>query len=48
MADRGAVSFNIPDKWFLAKLEPHVEIHDGHPPDDNAHLGHILALSAGD
>jgi hypothetical protein len=36
--DRGAVSFNIPESWILAKLEPHVELHDNEPPDDNARL----------
>jgi hypothetical protein len=36
--DRGAVSFNIPEGWLLAKLEPHVELHDNPPPDDNARL----------
>jgi hypothetical protein len=36
--DRGAVSFNIPEGWLLAKLEPHVEMHDNPPPNDNARL----------
>jgi hypothetical protein len=35
--DRGAVSFNVPDSWLLAKLEP-LEIHDAPPPDDNVRL----------
>ncbi|MBX3061340.1 MAG: hypothetical protein KF726_00090 [Anaerolineae bacterium] len=35
--DRGTVSFNIPQDWILAKLEP-VEIHDGEPPNDNARI----------
>ncbi len=38
VADRGAVSFNIPEAWFVAKFEPHLEIHDGQPPDDNARI----------
>lgn len=36
--DRGAVSFNIPEKWFLAKLEPTIEIHDAEPPNDNTRI----------
>jgi len=36
--ERGAVSFNIPESWILAKLEPQVELHDGEPPNDNARL----------
>lgn len=36
--DRGAVSFNIPENWILAKLEPAVELHDNPPPNDNARL----------
>lgn len=36
--DRGAVSFNIPESWVLAKMEPNLEIHDGEPPNDNARL----------
>ncbi|MFN8371889.1 MAG: hypothetical protein U0694_03290 [Anaerolineae bacterium] len=35
--DRGAVSFNIPEKWVLHKLDP-VEIYDVEPPDDNARI----------
>jgi hypothetical protein len=35
--DRGAVSFNIPRDWILAKMQP-VEIHDQAPPNDNARL----------
>lgn len=35
--DRGAVSFNIPEAWFVAKFEP-IEIHDAKPPDDNARI----------
>ena len=35
--DRGAVSFNIPQEWFVARHEP-FEMHDGEPPDDNARL----------
>lgn len=35
--DRGAVSFNIPKNWIVAKTEP-FEMHDNEPPDDNARL----------
>jgi hypothetical protein len=35
--DRGAVSFNFPDTWIVAKMEP-LELHDGEPPNDNARL----------
>jgi hypothetical protein len=35
--DRGAVSFNVPESWLVAKLEP-FELHDQEPPDDNARL----------
>lgn len=35
--DRGTISFNIPQDWIVAKLEP-VEIHDGEPPNDNARI----------
>lgn len=35
--DRGAVSFNVPHSWFVAKLEP-FELNDAPPPDDNARL----------
>jgi hypothetical protein len=38
IADRGAVSFNIPEKWFIAKFEPHLEIHDAKPPHDDARI----------
>lgn len=38
MADRGAISFNIPESWILAKLEPHIEFHDAEPPDDDARI----------
>jgi hypothetical protein len=36
--DRGAVSFNIPEKWFVAKMEPTFEMHNAAPPDDDARL----------
>jgi hypothetical protein len=36
--DRGAVSFNFPENWIVAKLEPHLELHDAEPPDDEARL----------
>lgn len=35
--ERGLVSFNVPDPWIVAKLEP-FELHDAAPPDDNARL----------
>lgn len=35
--DRGAVSFNIPEKWFVAKTEP-FEMHNAAPPHDDARL----------
>jgi len=37
VADRGAVSFNVPESWFLAKMQP-LELNDQAPPDDNARL----------
>ncbi len=36
--DRGAVSFNVPEKWEVGKLEP-FEMHDVAPPKDNVRLG---------
>lgn len=36
--DRGAVSFNIPEKWFVAKMDPTFEMHNAAPPDDDARL----------
>ena len=36
--DRGAVSFNIPEKWFVAKMEPTFEIHNDVPPRDDARI----------
>lgn len=36
--DRGAVSFNIPESWVLAKLEQPIELYDKAPPDDNSRL----------
>jgi hypothetical protein len=35
--DRGAVSFNIPATWIVAKVEP-FEMHDNEPPNDDARL----------
>ncbi len=35
--DRGAVSFNVPEKWILTKMEP-LELHDAEPPNDNARI----------
>jgi hypothetical protein len=37
VADRGAVSFNVPVGWHLAKLEP-LELYDREPPDDDARI----------
>ncbi len=36
--DRGAVSFNIPEKWFVAKTDPTFEMHNAAPPKDDARL----------
>jgi hypothetical protein len=36
--DRGAVSFNIPQSWLIAKFEPHLELNDNPPPNDNARV----------
>jgi hypothetical protein len=36
--DRGAVSFNIPVDWVVAKLEPNFEMNDKEPPDDDARV----------
>jgi len=38
VADRGAVSFNIPESWLLVKMEPHLELNDNAPPNDDARL----------
>ncbi len=38
VAERGLVSFNIPDTWLLVKLEPHIEFNDAEPPDDDARI----------
>lgn len=35
--DRGAVSFNVPEKWVMHKFEP-LEMYDKTPPNDNARL----------
>ncbi|MEO8606602.1 MAG: hypothetical protein ABI690_01870 [Chloroflexota bacterium] len=35
--DRGAVSFNVPTSWVVAKTEP-FEMNDAEPPDDDARL----------
>lgn len=35
--DRGAVSFNVPHSWVVAKTQP-FEMNDAEPPDDNARL----------
>ncbi|MBZ0281164.1 MAG: hypothetical protein K8L97_10515 [Anaerolineae bacterium] len=35
--DRGAVSFNIPQDWVVAKLEP-FELNDRLPPHDDARI----------
>ncbi len=36
--DRGAVSFNVPEKWFVAKMEPTFEMHNDVPPKDDARI----------
>lgn len=36
--DRGAVSFNVPEKWFVAKMEPAFEMHNAKPPNDDARI----------
>jgi hypothetical protein len=38
VADKGAVSFNIPRTWVIAKLEPNLELNDRKPPNDDARL----------
>jgi hypothetical protein len=35
--DRGAVSFNVPVDWVVAKTEP-FELNDAEPPEDEARL----------
>lgn len=35
--DRGAASFNMPQDWIIADLDP-LEIHDAQPPDDEIRL----------
>ena len=35
--DRGAVSFNVPTSWVVAKTEP-FEMNDAEPPNDDARL----------
>lgn len=37
VADRGAVSFNVPTSWHLAKMEP-LELYDREPPIDDVRL----------
>ncbi len=45
--DRGALSFNIPEAWFVAKTEP-FEMHNAAPPDDDARLSvTIMRMPAG-
>lgn len=34
--DRGAVSFNFPEKWIVVKWEPNLELNDRKPPHDKA------------
>jgi hypothetical protein len=36
--DRGAVSFNVPTTWVVAKIEPNFELNDAEPPDDDARV----------
>jgi hypothetical protein len=35
--ERGAVSFNVPTKWIVAKTQP-FELNDAEPPNDNARI----------
>lgn len=37
VAERGAVSFNIPQNWVIGKFEP-LEVNDKEPPNDNARI----------
>jgi hypothetical protein len=37
VVDRGAVSFNVPQKWLMANADP-LELHDAPPPNDNARI----------
>lgn len=37
VADRGAVSFNVPSEWLLVKMEP-LELNDAEPPNDEARI----------
>lgn len=37
VADRGAVSFNVPSAWLIVKMEP-LELNDAEPPDDEARI----------
>ncbi len=37
VVDRGVISFNVPEKWILAQMEP-LEVHDALPPDDKARI----------
>lgn len=38
VVDRGKAIFNVPEDWIIAKLDPHFEMHDAEPPDDEARL----------
>ena len=38
VADRGAISFNIPGEWHIEKLDFPIEIYDQAPPDDETRL----------
>jgi hypothetical protein len=39
--DRGAVRFNVPEKWVVKPEAGHINIHDREPPDDEC----VLAVS---
>lgn len=39
--DRGAIRFNVPDKWIVTPDPDAIRFHDRQPPDDNC----VLAVS---
>jgi hypothetical protein len=38
VADKGAVRFNIPEKWIVEPDSDAIKFYDGKPPDDNCRL----------
>lgn len=40
--DRGAASFNVPVDWIIASMDPHLELHNAEPPNDDARLSVTL------